>query len=414
MPLLSYDDALTQLLSKVNPIRRTATISVERSSKRVLAKSIKSRLGNPRFTNSAVDGYAVGNSIDAAAGKVLTVFATTSAGEVPEETIENGYAIRVFTGAALPNNVYAVVMQENCERIDDKVRLLSGVSKDSGIRHKGEEFKEGALLLAKGKELNSGCQAILNWEGIKKVPVIDRPRISVISTGNELCKDEESGESQINDSNGPMLCDLVSKAGGYVVNSCVLPDDPAVIRQVLMEEATGQSRYWGNVIYVPTLRAGSDLIIVSGGMSVGDHDHIPALVAELGEVLFHGVRIKPGKPALAGRIGGAIIIGLPGNPASSFACFHLFAKPVINKLLGKVEQDLWFQATFNGTHSPEDREVFARCQMRFVDGQVLVTPIGEQGSFGLKSLADGDCLARLSAGKDYQKGDPCQISLLRS
>lgn len=392
MPLLTYDEALARLLVKVHPLERTEFVSVSRASRRVLAQPVTSQVGNPRFTNSAVDGYAVGCAKDAAAKSLLFLSGEVAAGGTAPTLLEAGCALRVFTGAALPPNVYAVVMQEDCEAVAGKVAIGRGVAKGAGVRLRGEEFEVGEVLLSKGDTLNAGGLAILSWEGFNKVEVVALPRVAVISTGDELCE-SGGGLSQLNDSNGPMLCELARVSGANIVAKVVLPDAPDLIRRVLSESAC-------------------DLILVSGGMSVGDHDHVPKLVAELGEVIFHGAKIKPGKPVLAGRLGDAIVVGLPGNPASAFVCFHLLAKPAIRKMLSANDGLGWFTAVFDGNHEADDREVFARCSLRYEGGKVLATPVGEQGSFGLQSLADGDSLARLESGRDYKPGDTCSVSLI--
>jgi molybdopterin molybdotransferase len=229
------------------------------------------------------------------------------------------------------------------------------------------------------------------------LPVTRKPNVAILVTGDELVEPGTPTEpGQIYDSNGPMLEGAVQYDAPSVISRGRLPDDLTLTKEALAHMAET-----------------NDLILISGGASVGDHDHIPRAVAELGIVHFHKVSIKPGKPILFGQIGNAYVFGLPGNPGSSFVCYQIFVRQALLQLAGRTEPlPRWLPATYSDSFEAANRDEFVRVALRDKNDQLCVEPVAEQGSFGLLSLSRGEALARLSAGRSYKPGDPVSIMIL--
>ncbi len=366
------------------------------------AKPIVARRPNPAFDNSAVDGYLLG-AASASAGATFEVIGEIRAGSTPPyPTPRAEQAVRIFTGAPVPAGDFCVAMQEDVSREADGVVLTEDVGRHAAIRWAGSDFAAGTELAAVGSRIGAAEIALAAWNGASTLDVFEPLHVAVCVTGDELLSPgAEAGEGQIYDSNGPMLEALVQSVSPATVTRSRLGDSFA-----------------GTVAHLSELSDPSkdpaDLILVSGGASVGDYDHLPAAVAELGEVFFHGVKVKPGKPVLFGKIGPSYIFALPGNPASSYVTFELFVRDAIRVLSGETVGDpQWIPARYDGKHGPANRDEFVRVRLETRNDELWAVPVFEQGSFGLRSLAAADGLARLAADTRFEPGDRC-LCLMRS
>lgn len=383
MSWITYEEALSRMRRVLAPVEREEIVALERAAGRVCRKAITAPDNYPLFDNSAVDGYAVGRSEDARVGSMLAVEQRLAAGSAPCGPLRPGSAARVLTGSVVPENAYAVVMQEDVDVEGDAIRLRAEAQAGQHIRRTGDDFLAGAALLGAGAEIGAGSIGLLASQGLVRLDAYARPRVAVLTTGDELVPyGEDPPAGSLRDSNGPMLAALVQSTGAELGACDHVCDDRSFTRDALA-----------------SLCDQNDVLLCAGGASVGDRDHIPSLIAELGEVLFHGVAIRPGKPVLMGRIGGCIVFGLPGNPASAFVTFELFAREAIAVRGGKsASAPRWISAPFDGHAPSTNRDDFVRCRWIGPSDHPSVQPVGVQGSFGLRSLADAHCLARIRAG----------------
>jgi len=391
--LLTYEEALGQILgatnSLVGPGERIALGTP--GPIRVLADSLVATSDHPRFDNSAVDGYAFNLADLDGVGLSKPVAFTVATGPNECPPLAPGLSARIFTGARLPTDTAAVAMQEDVDVSDGRVKLREALPVDQGLRRAGTDFRAGDLLLPAGTPINPGVAGLLASQGLTRPHVKALPRCIVITTGDEIVSPEcEPGPAELRDSIGAML----THAGGRyaTVSAAFASDDPSRLGKVLAHAAEH-----------------ADAVFIAGGASVGDRDFTARVVAELGQVEFHGINVRPGKPLLFGHVNGKPVVGLPGNPASAYVCFHLFGVPLVRRLGGWPEPNHhWLEAPYGGTHPAEARDVFARVTL----GGGVATPVHEQASFGLKSLGAAQALARLPAGKVVAAGDVVRITLL--
>ncbi len=391
--LLSYIEALAVMRTKLKPHGRLIKESLREAQGLTLAADVRARTAHPKFDDAAVDGYAVGCREDSHDGSDLKVARVNAAGSVAGEAIPRGQTVRIFTGAPIPPGTHGLAMQEDVEVNAAAIVLRTEVQEGAHIRRAGSDFVADTVLLKKGDVLGPGALALLASQGVCKVTAFDHPRIGIVTIGDELVAlGAKAATNQIYESNGSMLAAQAAFAGAGLVKRCLLGDTPAELRTRLQE-----------------LSSECDLIIVSGGASVGDRDFLPSAVAELGEVHFHGVRIRPGKPMLFGQINRVPVFALPGNPASSFVCFELFVAEAIHRLAARrIPAPLWLPVALRTEHTAVERDEFLRCTL--TDG--VAEPVSNQGSFGLRSLADGDCLVHLPAGMTGTGVSQCQAILL--
>ena len=314
--MLSLDDAQARLLDAIEPLP-LERVSLADAIGRYAAADVTARRTQPPFAASAMDGYAIRFADLPGPWQLI---GEASAGRRFEGRVEAGTTARIFTGAPLPDGADTVLVQEEARRDGDAVRLTSDGPPAPGahIRAAGLDFAEGDRLLAAGTRLTAARLGLLAAGGHGEVAVHRRPRVALLSTGNELvAAGATPGRDQIIDSNGPMLGALLAAAGAEVLDLGIVPDHRAAIAAAL-ERARG-----------------ADLLVTIGGASVGDHDLVlPVLEAEGAVIDFWKVAIKPGKPMLTGRLGQTRVIGLPGNPVSAFVCAQLFVRPVLRRMAG--------------------------------------------------------------------------------
>ena len=288
---------------------------------RVLAREIRSEVDVPGFRRAAMDGYAVRGEdtfgASAYEGIRLRLVGQSLPGRPHPGRVEPGCAVRIMTGAPVPEGADAVVMAEAARELSGgEVEILESVPPHRHVGAEGEDIRAGQAVLPAGRRLRPQDVALLASIGCGRVPCVRRPRVRLVITGDELLPPGSRPEgARIVDSNSVMLEALVARDGGIVLPFEILPDEPARIRTALAEP-------------------GAEVVLVSGGSSVGQEDHAPRLVAELGSLDFHGIAMRPSSPAGVGRLGGSTVFLLPGNPVSCLCAYDFFAGPVIRVLGG--------------------------------------------------------------------------------
>ena len=329
-PMLSVEDALERVLSAFQPLE-PERVSILETLGRVLAEDVYADVNIPPHSNSAMDGYAVRaeDTLGASAQDPvpLRVIENLAAGYVTDTVVEQGAAIRIMTGAPLPPGADAVIRFERTEQVGDVVRLLGSVPVGKNVRYAGEDVRSGALILSKGTRIRPQEVGMLAALGCQEVPVIRRPRVAILATGDELVDvDEPLGPGKIRNSNGYSNAAQVLKFGGVPTLMGIARDRE--------EDLTSKIR--------AALEQGADLLLTSGGVSVGDFDVVKKVLAAEGQITFWRVRMKPGKPLAFGQIQAEVdgkmrtmpVLGMPGNPVSVMVSFEIFARPAILTMLG--------------------------------------------------------------------------------
>ena len=400
--MLSYGDALTRILEAAGGPLAAEPVPVEEALGRALAEDVVAPADLPPFDNSAVDGYAISGTEPRGknAPGVFRVAFTVPAGGAPPGPLSPGWTARIFTGAPLPEGADRVVMQEDAEPLDfDEVFLKSPGSAGDFIRRRGADVARGEVALAKGAGLGPGEIGLLAALNVTGALCPRLPYVGLLTTGNEVVPPGKGGlrPGQIRDANGPALSAAVAEAGGVVAGRRHARDTEADVRSAL--EAF----------------AGCDVIVASGGVSVGDHDHVRTVLERTGNLDFWRIAIKPGKPLAFGRVHDALFFGLPGNPVSSLVTFELFVRPVLRRLAGHANADRpRVSAVLDAplSHTPGRRE-FARARLSWRDGTYHATPTGHQGSHRLLSLAGAEALLVAHEDRgDYVAGETLPALLL--
>ncbi len=354
-----------------------------------LAESIVSDIDSPPFDKAMMDGYAVRSADCAQLPTTLLVVEEIPAGRFPQKRVEPGQAARIFTGAPVPQGADAVIMQEQTRREADAQVVIDPPVPRQGqhILRRGEEMWVGDIVLPRGSRIDPQTLGILATVGRSSIEVVRRPRVGVLCTGDELVEaDQTPTAGQIRNSNGPMLLGQVMRAGALADALGIVCDNREALTQAI---AQALAKY--------------DLLLLSGGVSVGDYDLIPEVLMQLGVTgHFHKVRMKPGKPLYFGKQGTTLVFGLPGNPLSSFVGFELFVRPVIRKMMGiqppTMPQGKWPIAA--EVKSKSDRPVYAPAQrVRLADERWGIEPKPWFGSANLLSLRNVDMLLELPAGE---------------
>ena len=385
--LLSVDDALAQLLAGAVPITQVEEVSTLQAAGRVLARAQNSTMDVPPMDNSAMDGYAVCLADLRGDGARLKVAQRIPAGAVGKP-LESGTAARIFTGAPVPPGADAIVMQEFTQAEGDAVTVNKLPKPGEWIRRVGSDIRKGGQVLAAGKRLLPQDTGLAASVGIGTLPVLRKLRLGLFFTGDELVMPGEPlAPGRIYNSNRFTLNGLAAAFDCEVRDYGIVPDDLAKTRQVLR-----------------TAAAENDLIVTSGGVSVGDEDHVrPAVEAE-GSLLMWRIAMKPGRPLAFGKVGNAAFIGLPGNPVSSFVTFLIFVRPFLLKTQGQTNTQpkaIDARADFDWLE-PDSRREFLRVRWNATGGLDLYPT---QDSAVLTSTAWADGLVDNPAGGAIRKGD---------
>ncbi|MBI3637333.1 MAG: molybdopterin molybdotransferase MoeA [Candidatus Rokubacteria bacterium] len=376
--MISVRDGQNHILAQVTRRMPPEILPLARALARVLAEDVRAPFDVPPTDNSAVDGYAVASAdVPASGTRELTVIADLPAGSVFDGALARGQAVRIMTGAPMPAGADTVFPQEVVERRGDRV-AIGALPRGTNVRSRGEDVRSGDVVLAAGSVLRPQEIGLIASLGSRQVLVRQRPRVALLSTGDEVAEPGTPRKpGQIYDANRFTLRGAVEHCGGDVLDLGIVPDRREELRSRLLE-ASGMA----------------DIVLTSGGVSVGVYDLVKDVLTEIGGIDFWQVAMQPGRPLAVGRIGGAHFFGLPGNPVASMLTFLLFVRPALFTLAGRrrVFPETWqAKATEPMSKKPGRRE-FKRGVLRFRDGAWEVRTTGPQGSGILSSMVAGNCL----------------------
>ena len=393
--MLEVDDAQKRIVSAVQPLA-SENVPLDQTVRRILAKHVAAPISLPSFDNSAMDGYAV-HAVDVQTAAAATPVSLKCIGAVPagqaiETAVNRGTCVRLFTGSALPDGANAVVMQEETRIANGMIEVFSSVKPWENVRLAGEDIKAGIVVGEQGEPVTAARLALFGALGIAELPVIRRPIVGVIGTGNELVTTGQPGPGQIYESNRLCLASLITQIGA----------DVRVF--ALVRDSLGETR--------AALQAAfevCDVVVTTGGVSVGEHDVVkPAFQAIGGTCEFWKIAVKPGKPFMFGRWREKLLFGLPGNPVSAFVTCLVLVRPALLKLQGA--KNLWLPA-HPGILAEEfanqgDRIHFIRAN---VDPKGMVCSAGLQASHALGSLANANALLAMPPETIWPAGRTVEV-----
>lgn len=398
--LLDYGEAV-EIILKNTP--RSSAVGVPLSEARglVLAEDLVAKFDSPPFDNSAVDGYAL-RSRDAGAGRVFRVVDEAPAGRPSKKKVGEGEAIKIFTGGVVPEGADAVVMVENTSGWGEEFELKKPARPGQNVRRSGEDVRAGEVILRAGTEIGAPEIALAASQGYAELPVFGRPRVVVLSTGSELV---EPGErrlepGEIYDSNSYALVAQAQEAGAVARRLYAASDEEGTLRSAV-EEALSEA----------------DVVLTSGGVSVGEKDLVKSAMRDLGvEQVFWGINFKPGKPLFFGLREGVRVFGLPGNPVSAMVCFEVFVRPALMKMAGRREDarrpriKVYFDEM---VHNRVGRLHAIRVRLLRTGRGWRAESAGAQGSGLVSSLTKADALALIGPGAEVRPGEEVEAIVLR-
>jgi molybdopterin molybdotransferase len=380
-PLITIKEARALVLAATWPLPGEQ-VSVDGALDRVLAVDVKAARHVPTFRSSAMDGFAIKAG---PAARTLIVVGESRAGRPAGDALRDGEAIRISTGAALPDGATSVIRQEDVAERGNAIQIQADTAEGSNIRDAGEDMQAGTTVLQSGAALGGAELGVATAAGVGTLIVARRPRVSILCTGDELrAPGEPLGPGEIHNSNAPMLAALARHCGACTDPVLRLPDDFGATEDGLVRALER-----------------SDVVIVTGGMSVGPHDHVKPALASLGVAKrFWGVSLQPGKPTWFGARERKLVFGLPGNPVSAVVTFSLFARPALAAMQGaRREQPLDSEAVL-GVAVPLNpaREQAVRVRLERSEGHTIAIPNGPQGSHIVTSLVGAQALALIPPG----------------
>src|SRR5215207_3574774 len=381
--LLGVDAALALIAERVAPVVEAETVPLAAAAGRILARDLVAGIDVPPHPNSAVDGFAIVHAdLDSAGDTMLPVTGRAAAGHPLGREIKRGEAIRIFTGAPMPEGADTVMMQEDCAVEGGRVRLKPGIKRGANRRHAGEDVAQGALALPVGKRLGPADLGLAAALGNDRLAVFRPLRAALLSTGDEV---REPGTplvpGAIYDANRVMLAALLRRLGVVVDDLGIRPDRAAALADTLADAASGH-----------------DLIVTSGGVSTGEEDHVRAAIEKLGRLDFWRLAIKPGRPVALGQVRGVPLIGLPGNPVAAALTFAILARPLILRLAGAAAAPpptFPVQAGFAWRKKPGRRE-YLRATLARDGGAVVAHKYPKDGAGILSSIVHSDGFAILN------------------
>ena len=384
--LMSVDEALARIEALTSPLVGEERVAIRSALGRVLARDVTATVDVPPYTNSAMDGYALrGADLEAASGDGLRLVGDSFAGHPFGGSVGAGECVRIMTGAMMPDGADTVVMQEATTVDGETVRLAPGGKPGMNVRGAGEDLRAGGLALPSGTRLKPVDLGLLASVGVAEVSVRRRVRVAFFSTGDELCSIGEAlREGCLFDSNRYTLYGMLTRFGAEVIDLGVVRDTREAIEQAFRDAADQ-----------------ADVVITSGGVSVGEADFVKETLDRLGGIDFWRIAMKPGKPLAFGRLdGGAYFFGLPGNPVSVMVTFYQFVLPALRRLAGEqAKPAMWLRAPcLSRLKKGKGRTEFQRgVLVTGADGQLAVDTTGSQGSGILHSMSVADCFIRLPA-----------------
>lgn len=408
--ILSVKEASERLLSNLAPLG-SEMIGLEQALGRVLAQDIVASAGLPSFDNSSMDGYAV-RAVDVRSASVETPVALEVVGDIPAGSLElqsliPNTAMRIMTGAQMPPGADAVVPVERTSTpepmagrpLPKRVEILSAVNPGEHVRREGTDVTSGQRVMTTGVRLRPPHIGMLASLGIPQIRVYRRPKVALISTGDELVEiDQPIRPGQIRDGNGYALSAAVRQAGGIPVRLGIVPDDLDVVYAKLDQ----------------AVAAGADIILSSAGVSLGAYDFVRSAVERSGTIDFWKVNIRPGKPLVSGAFKRVPFVGLPGNPVSALVTFEVFVRPMLARLSGlSVEHRLRLRAKVSERVRSDGRESYLRGIVTWDQGGYRVKLTGSQDSSVLSSLIRANALVVLPAGSPpIEPGDEVEVWLI--
>ncbi|MEQ9694193.1 gephyrin-like molybdotransferase Glp [Shimia sp. SDUM112013] len=377
------DEALSELRARLSPVTGVESVPLSAALDRILAEDIHANRANPPQPNSAVDGYGLCHADTGAGPQSLPLMAGRSAAGQPlGHPLERGHAVRILTGATLPEGVDTVILQEDVSTDGQAIAFHGPLKKGANTRRAGEDVEAGACILPAGRRLGPADLALLAATNVSNIPVRQRLRVAVVSTGDELAEPGDSARpDQIYDANRPLLLSMIRRFGFDPIDMGRAPDARDALRGFLDEAAQS-----------------ADMILTSGGASAGDEDHMSALLNESGSMTLWRMAIKPGRPLALGVWNGAPVFGLPGNPVAAMVCTLIFARPAMGVLAGagwRQPLRLTVPAAFSKAKKPGRRE-YLRARLRDGRAEVFVSEgsgriSGLSWAEGLVELPDGAC-----------------------
>ena len=394
--MISLEQAQESILGAI-PSPDIEYISPTAARDRVLALDIRATLNLPAFDNSAMDGFAIRSqeTLGATSESPITLrdLGISAAGDATAPDVQAGTCVRIFTGAPIPHGADAVVMQEDTRQVGDQVHILDSVRAWENVRFKGEDIRSGNVVLTAGRRLNSAALGLIAALGINTLQVGRRPRLTILATGDELKDSSEPlAEGQIYESNRLMISAMLEAAGALCQYMAIVPDDPLATENALAQALDS-----------------SDAVVTTGGVSVGERDHIKAAFWRLGGQLhLWRVAIKPGKPFAFGQLGGKLLFALPGNPVSAFVTGLLLVRPAVLRFQGAHQVHL---PRFNAVAGERfenrgDRRHFVRV---LINNEHRVVSAGTQAAHFMGSLALAEGLVDLGPGTTIQPGETLEV-----
>jgi molybdopterin molybdotransferase len=389
--MISEEEARAKILETVRPLppRR---LGILHALDCFAAEDYFARLPQPNFDNSAMDGYAVIAS-DSRRGAKLRVIGEQSAGVDRQLCVSSGETIRIFTGAPIPVGADAVLMQEDVTRIDDEIVVNEDVEAGEFVRKRGCDLSEGQKILSTGERIREATLGLLASQGLAEIYVGGQVRAAIVSGGNELMRAKAKlRPGQIYESNSVLLQALLERCGAVIASSRHCRDDASALQNEFRTAIK------------------NEVLIVSGGVSVGEHDLVQAALCSLGaKIDIWRVAIKPGKPFLFGRLGDCFLFGLPGNPVSAFVTFLQFVRPAILKMMGATDLDLPKVPAILRVDLTNENDRVHYLRGKFEDRHF--TPVGRQESHALFGLSQSNALLRVAVGESLKAGDVVDVQL---
>ena len=394
---LSLEEALAKALDAAYAIDDVEQVSIFEANNRILAHDLVATLDVPPWDNSAMDGYAV-NVEDLSGSNELEVQGIITAGMEADTPLQKGKAFKIMTGAPIPNNANAVVMVENTSECNGNVEINKRPIAHENIRKKANDIGCGDTLVHKGTRLRAEHLMLLSSQGKCKIDVFRKLRVGVVATGSELAAPGESrAATQIFESNRVGIASILQNENVELIDFGIVEDNEVSLRELFIEASKRV-----------------DVMVSSGGVSVGDADYVKDIIAELGSIDFWKVAVKPGKPFALGKINNTLFCGLPGNPVSSFVTAKLLVVPVIKKMQGeaKPHEPLFINATITTPLKRRaGRRDFQRATMaKNVQSEWEVTPFKSQSSGVMTSITSANCLMIVPEEvSELKEGDTVQV-----
>ena len=395
--MIPYPDALKLVINNV-PKPQVVAMPIEKTIGHILARDITSQVVMPPFNKSAMDGYALKACDTHLAPVQLKCKGKVKAGEVFRGSIKKGECLKIMTGASLPKGADSVVMIEKTGRVGDMIKILPRLKKWEDVCKCGEDIKRGEVVLKKGVYIDASHVAVAATVGKKEIPVFRKPEVALLSTGNEIRKAWESlKRGSIYDANGPLLGALLEKEA---------------IRYKFIGVAKDRAGDLGRKIKSALKK---DIILISGGVSMGDYDLVPAVLSHLKvKKIFHKVNIKPGRPVFFGVLYGKLIFGIPGNPVSNLLAFYTFIKPAIDRFKGHAIKGPLF---LKGILAKDFKQKPGRChfvlaKIKRIDNEFYLYPVSSHGSADILAGTNADGFMKVDGRYTFvKKGQPLECIL---